>query len=136
VADLVEIVLRAAERGACVPAHENGSPGLGHYFAVAGEYPSYAELGRIVRPMLARPFAPVIPLARPVAWCVAGASEAIGRLRGRPEDLSFDKLREALTGSWACSTAAVERDLGFSPPLPLAERLQETVDWYSREGWL
>jgi len=136
VADLVEIVLRAAERGSRLPAHENGSPGLGRYFAVAGEYPSYAELGRLVRPMLHRPLAPVIPLASPLAWCIAGASEAIGRLRGRPEDLSFDKLREALAESWACSTAAVQRDLGFSPPKPLAERLQETVDWYVQEGWL
>jgi len=136
VADLVEIIIRAAERGSRLPAHENGSPGLGRYFAVMGEYPSYAELGRIVRPMLQRPFAPVIPLAAPLVWCLAGASEAIGRLRGRPEDLSFDKLREALAGSWACSTAAVERDLGFAPLKPLAERLQETVDWYAREGWL
>jgi nucleoside-diphosphate-sugar epimerase len=136
VADLVEIVVRVAERGSRLPAKENGSPGLGRYFAVTGEYPSYAELGRLVRRMLGRPFAPVIPLASPVAWCVAGASELIGHFRGRPEDLSFDKLREALAGSWACSTAAVERDLGFTPPQLLAERLQETIDWYAKEGWL
>jgi len=136
VADLVEIVVRAAERGSRLPAHENGSPGLGRYFAVMGEHPSYADLGRLVRPMLGRPFAPVIPMAGPVAWCVAGASELIGHLRGRPEDLSFDKLREALAGSWACSTAAVERDLGFTPPQPLAVRIQETIDWYAEEGWL
>ncbi len=136
VADLVEILLRAAERGTRLPAHKNGSPALGRYFAVMGEYPSYAELGRLVRPMLSRPFAPVIPLASPLAWCVAGVSEAVGKLRGRPQDVSFDKLREALAGSWACSTAAASRDLGFSPPKPLGARLKETVDWYAREGWL
>ena len=136
VADLIEILLRAADQGLRLPAHENGSPGLGRYFAVMDEYPSYAELGRLVRPMLSRPFAPVIPLASPLAWCVAGVSEVVGHLRGRPEDLRFDKLREALAGSWACSAAAVERDLGFSPPKPLADRLQETIDWYAREGWL
>ncbi|MCI0357775.1 MAG: NAD-dependent epimerase/dehydratase family protein [Planctomycetaceae bacterium] len=136
VADLVEILIRAAEQGSRLPAHENGSPGLGCYFAVMGEYPSYAELGRLVRPMLNRPLAPVIPIASPLAWCVAGVSEVVGHLRGRPDDVSFDKLREALAGSWTCSTAAVERDLGFSPPKPLADRLQETIDWYGREGWL
>jgi nucleoside-diphosphate-sugar epimerase len=136
VADLVEILQRAAEHGARLPAHENGSPGLGRYFAVMGEYPSYAELGLLVRPMLGRPFAPVISLASPLAWCVAGVSEAVGKLRGEPQEISFDKLREALAGSWACSTAAAERDLGFSPPKTLGERLQETVDWYVREKWL
>src|SRR4029453_1167215 len=98
-ADLIEILIRAAEQGSRLPAHENGSPGLGRYFAVMGEYPNYAELGRLVRPMLGRPLAPVISLASPLAWCVAGVSEVVGHLRGRPEDLSFDKLREALAGS-------------------------------------
>jgi nucleoside-diphosphate-sugar epimerase len=136
VGDLVELLLRAGERGARLPARENGSPGQGRYFAVAPEYPTYAELGRLVRPLLKRPFAPVIPLARPVAWCVAGASELVGHCRGKPPELCLDKLREALAGSWACSPAAAERDLGFAPDRPLIERLQETIDWYAREGWL
>ncbi|MCU0879282.1 MAG: NAD-dependent epimerase/dehydratase family protein [Pirellulaceae bacterium] len=136
VADLVEILLRAAERGTRIPADAEASPAAGRYFAVAPEYPTYAELGRIVRPMLRRPFAPVIPLAGPVAWCIAGASELVSRLRGQPEEFGFDKLREAFVSSWACSPAAVERDLGFTPPLPLAARLQETIDWYQKSGWL
>jgi nucleoside-diphosphate-sugar epimerase len=136
VADLVEILLRAASRGSRLPAAENGSPALGRYFAVAAEHPTWAELGRLVRPMLGRPRAPVVSLAGPLAWCVAGASELVARLRGQPEELSFDKLREALAVSWACSTEAVRRDLDFAPPKPLADRLQETIDWYRREGWL
>jgi dihydroflavonol-4-reductase len=136
VADLVEILLRAAERGTRVSVAADNGPAAGHYFAVAPEYPTYAELGRIVRPMLRRPFAPVIPLASPVAWCVAGASELVSRLRGQPEEFGFDKFREAFVSSWACSPAAVERDLGFTPPLQLAARLQETVDWYQQAGWL
>jgi nucleoside-diphosphate-sugar epimerase len=135
VADLVEILLRAAERGTRLPA-QGANAGQGCYFAAAPEYPTYAELGRLVRAMLRRPFAPVIPLVGPMAWCVAGASELIGQCRGKPQELSFDKLREALAGSWACSPAAAERDLGFSPPKPLAVRLQETIDWYAAEGWL
>lgn len=136
VTDLVEILIRAADQGSRLPAKEHELPGQGCYFAVAPEYPTYADLGRIVRPQLKRPFAPVIPVVGPVAWCVAGASELIGHCRGKPQELSFDKLREALAGSWACSPAAAERDLGFSPLKPLAQRLQETIDWYASEGWL
>jgi nucleoside-diphosphate-sugar epimerase len=141
VADLVEILIRAAERGVRLPAQgknavHGSNDGQGCYFAVAPEYPTYAELGRIVRPLLKRPLAPVIPIIGPMAWCVAGASELIGHCRGKPQELSFDKLREALAGSWACSPAAAQHDLGFSPIKPLALRLQETIDWYAGEGWL
>ncbi len=135
VADLVEILIRAAERGTRLPA-QGINAGQGCYFAAAPEYPTYAELGRLVRLMLRRPFAPVIPVVGPLAWCVAGASELIGQCRGKPQELNFDKLREALAGSWACSPAAAERDLGFSAPKPLVDRLRETIDWYASAGWL
>jgi nucleoside-diphosphate-sugar epimerase len=136
VADLVEILLRAAERGARISAAENGSPGRGRYFAVASEYPTYAELGRMARPMLSRHLAPVVPLAGPAVWCVAGANEVLSRLRGRPDELNLDKIREALAESWACSGESARRELAFTPPRPLVERLHETIEWYAREGWL
>jgi dihydroflavonol-4-reductase len=129
ISDLIELLLRAAERGHRVPAQENGKPGAGRYFAVAREYPTYAELGRILRPMLGRPRAPIIPVAAPLAYCFAGLSELRGRLRGTPEELCIDKIHDALAPSWACSGEAARRDLDFLPAKSLAERLQETVDW-------
>jgi len=136
VEDLVELLLRVMDQGSCIPPAQNGKPGQGCYFAVAPEYPTYAQLGRIVRPMLARPIAPVLPVAAPIAWCIAAASECISRLRGQPEELGFDKIREALATSWACSGAAARRDLSFEPARPLRERLKETIDWYLKAGWL
>jgi nucleoside-diphosphate-sugar epimerase len=129
IADLLELLLRAAERGCRVPVSENGHPGLGRYFAVAPEYPTYAELGRLLRPMLRRPFAPIIPVPGPLAYCVGGVNELIGRLRGKPEELCVDKIRDALVTSWACSGDAARRDLDFLPAKSLTERLQETVEW-------
>ncbi len=136
VADLVECLLRAADRGARLTATQNGKPGQGHYFAVAAEHPTYADFGRIVRPMLQRPWAPVIPIPAPVAWCVAGLSESVSRLRGRVDALNYDKIREALSTSWACSGETARRELDFTPARPLVERLRETVEWYQAEGWL
>jgi hypothetical protein len=96
---------------------------------VAPEYPTYAELGRILRPMLGRPRAPIIPVPAPLAYCFAGLSELQGRLRGKPEELCIDKIHDALAPSWACSGEAARRDLDFLPAKSLAQRLQETVDW-------
>jgi nucleoside-diphosphate-sugar epimerase len=137
VADLVELVLRAGDRGARLAAIQNGKPGQGQYFAVAAEHPTYAELGKIVRPMLKRPYAPVIPIPGPVAWCVAGMTEGLSRWRGgRTDALNLDKIREALCASWACSGEAARRELDFVPAAPLAERLRETIEWYRCEGWI
>ncbi|HEX5105500.1 MAG TPA: NAD-dependent epimerase/dehydratase family protein [Pirellulaceae bacterium] len=136
VRDLVELLLLAAERGQRVPPRGGGSPGQGRYFAAAPEYPTWAEMGRIVRPMLNRPFAPVLLIPSPIAWCVAGVNEVTGRLRGKAYWVNFDKVREALATSWACSGEAARRDLGFTPQWPLAKRFEETIAWYRIQGWL
>ena len=129
VADLIELLLRAAEKGSTLPAMENGEPGKGHYFAVAPEYPTYVEVGRMLRPMLGRPYAPIVPVPGPLAYVVGGLNELVGWVRGKPEELCVDKIRDALATNWACSGEAARRDLGFTPAKSLAERMQETVDW-------
>lgn len=139
--DCVEVLLRAAAQGSRLPARAANplaqlTSGAGVYFAAAGEYPDYAELGRMMRTLLKRPFAPIIPLLGPLAWMAAGANEQIARLRGRPDSFNFDKIREATAPSWACSAELAARDLSFSPPQPLQQRLQSTVDWYQQERWL
>lgn len=136
VTDLVELLVQAQQRGTRVAADPNEKPGSGCYFAVAPEYPSYAELGRLVRPMLGRWWAPVLPVASPIAWCVAGVQECLSRWRGQPDELSLDKMREALVSSWACSGETARRELGFVPAFSLSERLAETIAWYRHQGWL
>jgi len=133
--DLVELLLAAAERGERVPAQEATYTGRGRYFAVAAEHPTYAELGLLLRPLVARPYAPVIRVPGPLAWFAGGLSEWFGRLRGTPEELCFDKIRDAIVPSWACSGEAARRDLGFTPAKPLDQRLAETVEWYRANGW-
>jgi dihydroflavonol-4-reductase len=136
VGDLVELMIRAAERGQRVPAGGNGPAGQGRYFAAAPEYPTWSEIGRILRPLLDRPYALIVHLPGPLAWSIATVNEVVGRLRGKALWLNYDKIREALVPSWACSGAAAERDLGFTPEKPLAERFAETVAWYKSHGWL
>ena len=128
VSDLVDLLLAAPERARTIPA-SGGNAGQGRYFAVAPEYPTYSELGCLLRNMLGCRFAPVIPVISPLAYAIGGVSEVIGRLQGRAPELCLDKIRDALVTSWACSGEAARRDVGFLPAKPLATRLQETVDW-------
>ena len=135
VSDLIELLLVAAERGKRVPAAD-AQRCIGRYFAVAPEYPTYTELGYLLRRMLKRPRAPVIRVVAPLAYAVGGINELVGRLKGRPQELCIDKIRDALSTSWACSGEAARRELGFAPAKPLEHRLQETIDWCVANGEL
>ena len=140
VSDCVELLLRARERGEVVAPARNGhncsSQGKGYYFAVAPEYPSYAELGKMAGPLVCRPYVLVLPCPIPIPWVIGGIGQALATLRQRPDDLNLDKIQEALAPSWACSAEAAKRDLSFTPPKSLQERLAETVNWYQQERWL
>lgn len=137
VKDLIEVILRAAERGQTVPpAGGASSVGQGVYFAVAPEYPTYADLGKLIGRLMGRPFPLVLPCLPPFPWVVAGVNEVIGRLIGKPSGVGFDKMREGLATSWACSAEKVKCDLGFAHPKSLKERLEETTAWYRAEKWL
>jgi nucleoside-diphosphate-sugar epimerase len=130
VTDLVELLLRAADRGRTLPTDRDDDYATGRYFASAPEYPTFADLGRMMRPMLAQPTAPIITVPGALIYLVAGFNELCGRLRGKPEAFCIDKIREALASSWACSGEAARRELGFVPAKSLAGRMQETIDWF------
>ena len=138
--DLVQILLLAAEKGTRIRREGgNGRPRFspqGYYFACISEYPTWAELGRMVAHSLGYRHVCVLNFVEPFIWMVAGINELICRLRGQPHPLSLDKIREAVAPSWASSPEAVQRDLGFVPPQSLRQRLQETVDWYLRHRWI
>lgn len=141
VEDCVELLLQAAATGSRLPAPDSDplsqlTSGRGVYFAVIEEYPDYAELGRMMRSLLQRPRAPIIPLLGPLAWMAAGINEQIARWRGRSDSFNFDKIREATAASWACSAELARRELGFAPKLPLERRLQSTVQWYQQQQWI
>ncbi len=162
VADLVQLLILAAERGRRLPPREQAGPRVpplgtsnagpqaprvpllgtssagpqGVYFAACERDPTYAELGRMVCKALGRRLVLVIPTATPLVWTVARAGQAISRLRREPLFMNLDKAREITAGNWLCSARAAAEQLGFAVAAPLQDRLRETAEWYRREGWL
>ncbi len=138
--DLAELLVSAAQRGSRVTTHRSGDqqspPSSGYYFACVPEYPTYADLGRLIARSLGRRHVFLLHLADPFPWLVAGIVELTSKLRHRADILSVDKMREAHASSWASSPEAAERDLGFHPARPLLERICETTQWYRQRRWL
>ncbi|MBN1910420.1 MAG: NAD-dependent epimerase/dehydratase family protein [Pirellulales bacterium] len=137
VTDLCNLIMLAAERGRRIgPNEENGTRARGCYFAACDEYPTYAELGRMLARAVGRRRVLIVPMPAPGVRVVAATVHAVSYVLRRPLYLNLDKAKEITAGSWSCSAAAAEEELGFRVGAPLAQRLEETVAWYKSHGWL
>ncbi|MCX7428938.1 MAG: NAD-dependent epimerase/dehydratase family protein [Planctomycetia bacterium] len=138
VGDLCSLLILAAERGQRIGMEETDADARakGCYFAACREYPTYAELGRLLRDAVGRRVVLTVPVPMAGAWTVAAVVETLSRVIRRPLYLNLDKAREIAAGSWTCSPQAAIDQLGFAPDVSLAQRLRETVAWYRESGWL
>jgi nucleoside-diphosphate-sugar epimerase len=141
--DLVEVLWRVAHHGRPIPAdweqashprHAGTSAGI--YQAAAPEFPTYAQLGRMIGIALGNRRTLVLPIAESLVWIAAGATQGLDRLRRQSGSFNLDKMREAFAGDWTGYPERLERELDFHPQHTLQQRLTETADWYLREGWL
>ncbi|MHB8900289.1 MAG: NAD-dependent epimerase/dehydratase family protein, partial [Thermoguttaceae bacterium] len=136
--DLVEALILAACGGKRLPGErvETVPDGTGYYFAACDENPTYYKLGRLIGSALGRRHTLTIPFATPVVRAVGAFGELRGRVRGEQSVMNWDKAREATAGSWTCSSQKARRELGFTVPCSLADRLHQTAQWYRNAGWL
>jgi dihydroflavonol-4-reductase len=80
----------------------------------------------------------VLPLPLPplLFRAVGLLSDLAVRISGRPALLNSDKVREVLQPGWVCSSARIEKELGFSAAIGMEEGFRSTWEWYQREGWI
>ncbi len=135
VVDLVECLMRAAEKGERLPAGGMDRTGRGIYFA-AGESLSHVDLGVAIARALGREHPRTIHAPESFMRFAGFLGDAYSRMRRRPVWLSRDKVSEILAGSWVCSSDKALQQLGWAPAAPLADRLRETADWYRAARWL
>ncbi|OHB77163.1 MAG: hypothetical protein A2W31_14765 [Planctomycetes bacterium RBG_16_64_10] len=136
--DLATALLLVADRGARLaggPANPTAAD-RGIYFVADPDHLTYVDLGRLIGHAVGRPDVRVLHVPQPLVQLAALATEAVVQLRRKPSLLGLDKFRDAIAGSWTCDCQRIRSTLGFAPAYPLAQRLQETADWYRREGWL
>jgi nucleoside-diphosphate-sugar epimerase len=77
-----------------------------------------------------------ITLPRAIAYGVAVGAEAAAALTGKAAVINRDKVTDLSQAGWTCSIERAQRELGYSPQVPLEEGLRETIVWYKNEGWL
>jgi len=135
--DLARLFILAAERGSRLqPAEDHRTPTQGFYFAAAEDDPTYDDFGRMIAATLGRRRVATIHCCSVFVWLVAGCSHLASRVTGQSSPLNLDKAWEMTSGPWVCSAQRAADELGFQVAAPLPERLQQTTDWYRRQGWL
>lgn len=70
-----------------------------------------------------------------LAWCAACGLELAGRIGRFNPPLNFARV-EALTSRTRYSGDLISRDLDFRPPIGWQSGLDQTIQWYQREGLL
>jgi nucleoside-diphosphate-sugar epimerase len=136
VADLVEAMVLAAERGRrllpdAVPEDERGV-----YFVALDERPTVTELANLLAKVIDSRSVWDIRVPALLCWLGAHVNHYRTWLTGRAYWLNSDKIREALAGSWVCDANKAKRELGFVCRTDLMTGLRATVRWYHDQGWL
>ena len=63
-------------------------------------------------------------------------SEWIGKLLKKSMTLNTDKYIILKQRNWICDVTPLQEELGFVPAYPLHRGLEESIEWYRKEGWL
>lgn len=109
--------------------------GTGVYNAADPQASSYTDMGHMIAAALGRDLR-VLRVRKWALWLAALGGELAGRVSGNAGPLSFDKMREGTASGWVGSTEKLVSQLDFACAAPLAERYQQTIDWYREEAWL
>lgn len=124
--DLVNVIFTLIDKGRC----------RREYLVADGECYTDSEFNAIVQTALHRKH--VIRLKLPLLLVRAAAviNETAAALFGKAVTFNSDKYLIMRQRNWSCDTEPLKEEIGFSPKWRLREGVEQTAEWYKREGWL
>jgi nucleoside-diphosphate-sugar epimerase len=78
----------------------------------------------------------VVPVPRPALWLVSRAATAVTRVLPLRNQIDDKQYRQLIAPAFVCSSARLQRELGWLPRVDLHEAVRRTVDGYRADGWL
>jgi nucleoside-diphosphate-sugar epimerase len=117
VGDIVAALILAAER-----SESRGQI----YFVTDGRAHSWREITRTVVEALGMR-GPFLKIPYAIQYAVAGAVEAVARIRGKMPVLSRSIVQDARKYFWIYDSSKIERELGFKPSFDVFESIRQAV---------
>lgn len=137
VADLVEGLILAAERGRRLPPQGIDAPaGQGIYYMLMDDMHTLAEAAHTAAKAMNRRLRLLVNLPDGVCHFVGRVNDVFCRITGRPNLMVSDKITEGTAGSWMFSADKAKRELGFRCRIGFHEGFQRLADWYRKHDWL
>lgn len=107
-----------------------------HYFVSDGDVYTDESFARLIQEVLGKKHVLHARLPMGVAWVACQCSEWIGKLLKKSMTLNTDKYIILKQRNWICDVTPLQDELGFTPAYPLRRGLEESIEWYRKEGWL
>ncbi len=133
--DLVAGMLEAGEKGQRLLG-EDDPQRQGLYYLSDPQLVTFPEIADMIADTVKPRRLRHVCLPKALGWVVAAGAETRGKITGGKVFLNFDKMREAVAGSFICTPQRAKEELGFETPKPLAERIVETHEHYQSTGVL
>src|SRR5262249_47811608 len=108
----------------------------GIYFATSDESLTFSGMGLAAAKALNVPSIRTVRLPMLLCWLGAYINQFRALLMHKPIIFTVDKVREAIAGSWICSSDKAKRELGLKCSTNLADGFRLMGEWYQRQGWL
>lgn len=107
-----------------------------HYFVADGDVHTDESFARMIQDILGkkRVLHARIPLGLVNIAC--HCSEWIGKQLNKSMTLNTDKYIILKQRNWICDVTPLQDELNFTPEYPLRKGLEESIEWYRKEGWL
>ena len=133
--DLVHALPHAAERGRRLQGSDLNDP-QGIYFVAMEETGSMKQLAELAAKAQGRQGVRTFFLPAWMGKLTGRVNDFVARFTRQPLLVTSDKMREALGGSWICSSAKARREWGFACGTGLADGIEKTARWYREQGLL
>ena len=130
--DLVEALIRAAERGERL--RPTGSQGI--YYAALAETMSLTDAAQLAASLQGRGRVRVVTVPESLALFGGHVIDLWNAITGKLRLVTRDKVREGLAGTWTCRVDRARDALGFRCEVGLEEGFRRSIAWYRERGWL
>ena len=117
-------------------ALENEAVRNRHYFVADGDVYTDESFARMIQEILQKKHVLHARIPMGLVHVACQVSEWIGKLLKKSMTLNTDKYIILKQRNWICDVTPLQEELGFVPAYPLHRGLEESIEWYRKEGWL
>lgn len=106
------------------------------YFVADGDVYSDTQFANQIKEALGKKMVLRARVPAKLVYAICAVSEWIGKKLGKSMTLNTDKYIILKQRNWICDVTPLQDDLGFTPEYNLQKGLEESIEWYRKEGWL